>query len=233
MMVACSPIYIYLQPVQENESENGTGNRNLWGQRLDELIREDCVVEITDGAIKEEVVKISHLIMGEVTLMSHLANAKIWKVNTRPDLYNAKRKEPNEDMALALLESGIIEPIDVLAKAKGVVGASFFTRFALLAQALGFLFSIFVRWHENASISPLELIASYYALVLLRRSGAHLVGIDRIRFPSSFGHNRNEGVCTKYTENRKCKWTETRDITWKTHNGGKNHDSRHAVEYTI
>ena len=176
-MVACSQIYIYFQPIQENESENGTGNRNLWGQRLDELIREDCVVEITDGAIKEEVVKISHLIMGEVPLMSHLEKAKIWKVNTRPDLYNDKPKKSNADVALALLESGIIEPIDVLAKAKQVVGASFFTRFALLAQALGFLYAFIARWQQNASISPLESIASYYALVILKRSMTHLLRI--------------------------------------------------------
>ena len=26
---------------------------------------------------------------------------------------------------------------------------------------------------------------------------------------------------------------ETQDITWKTHNGGKNHDSPRATEYTI
>ena len=26
---------------------------------------------------------------------------------------------------------------------------------------------------------------------------------------------------------------ETQDITWKTHNGGKNHDSPRALEYTI
>ena len=55
----------------------------------------------------------------------------------------------------------------------------------------------------------------------------------KIRFPSSFGHNRTEGVCTKYTENRKCKWTETQGITWKTHNGGKNHDSHQAAKNTV
>ena len=92
-------------------------------------------------------------------------------------MYNEKPNKSNAEVALALLESGIIEPIDVLAKAKGVVGASFFTRFALVAQALGFLYSFFVRWRENARISPLELIASYYALVILRRSVAHLLGI--------------------------------------------------------
>ena len=32
-----------------------------------------------------------------------------------------------------------------------------------------------------------------------------------------------------YTENN----SETQDITWKTHNSGKNHDSPQAVEYTI
>ena len=68
-----------------------------------------------------------------------------------------------------------------------------------------------------------------YHMCSLANLCKHCVIFVRIRFPSSFGHNRNEGVCTKYTENRKCKWTETRDITWKTHSGGKNHDSPQAV----
>ena len=56
--------------------------------------------------------------------------------------------------------------------------------------------------------------------------------IDRIRFSSSFGHNRTEEVCTKSTQKTESN-IETQDITWKTHNSGKNHDSPRAVEYTI
>ena len=76
MMVACSQIYIYFQPIQENESENGTRNNNILA-RLDELRREDCVVEITSLVTKEDVVKNSHLIIGAVPLKSQLANTRV------------------------------------------------------------------------------------------------------------------------------------------------------------
>ena len=49
MMVACSQFYIYVQEAAEaqaNKSENGGGNNNILVRRLDELISEECVVEI-------------------------------------------------------------------------------------------------------------------------------------------------------------------------------------------
>ena len=60
----------------------------------------------------------------------------------------------------------------------------------------------------------------------------HRQHYDKIWFPSSFGHNRNEDVCTKSTHKTESN-IETQNITWKTHNSGKNHDSPRAVEYTI
>ena len=54
----------------------------------------------------------------------------------------------------------------------------------------------------------------------------------RIWFAGSFGHNRNEDVCMKSTHKTESN-IETQNITWKTHNSGKNHDSPRAIEYTI
>ena len=57
-------------------------------------------------------------------------------------------------------------------------------------------------------------------------------GDVRIQFTSPFGHNRMR----MYARNQMQKMesnVETQNITWKTHNGGKNHDSPQAVKYTI
>ena len=53
--------------------------------------------------------------------------------------------------------------------------------------------------------------------------------VDRNRSTSSFGHNRTLEVYTKSKVQKTVSNVETQDITWKTHNGGKNHDSPQAV----
>ena len=52
---------------------------------------------------------------------------------------------------------------------------------------------------------------------------------DRIRFDSLFGHNRTVDICTKQTIIKR----RHRILTWKTHYGGKNHDSPQTAEYTM
>ena len=57
----------------------------------------------------------------------------------------------------------------------------------------------------------------------------HMIGFDSLVHSAT---SEKRGCMHEIYRKQKYK-VETQDITWKTHNGGKNHDSPRAAEYTI
>ena len=75
-------------------------------------------------------------------------------------------------------------------------------------------------WPPYIIMYQVELVPAPVTLV---GEGKSMLLSDRIRFPSSFGHNRTEEVCTKSTQRTivQMNRVETRDVNVENSNVGK------------
>ena len=93
---------------------------------------------------------------------------------------------------------------------------------SILASAKQLPVRVIARLDRKIFIDPNPLIAKYSSHMWV------LIGFDLL-VRSATTETRMYARNIQKTESN----IETHDITWKTHNSGKNHDSPRAVEYTI